>query len=197
MPNFLKVFLIDRLLKGGTTMPWYSELFSAVGIDLAATIGKVVDELVASDEEMELTKNQKLKIKTAFEVKMRELLVKLDKQQTENEENLEGKLTERLKLDMKSDSWLSKNVRPMTLIFMTVTVAILAFFTVFDSGLTETQLKSLKEWIPFFTTLMMVIYGFYFGSRGFEKIQKIRAAGNTELEKAKKQTEREDQEPKG
>lgn len=178
-------------------MPRYSKLFSAAGIELPATIGKVIDELVTGDEEMKLTKNQKLKIKTAFEVRMRELLVKLDNQQTKHEENLESELTERLKLDMKSDSWLSKNVRPMTLIFMTVTVAILAFFTVFDSGLTDTQLKSLKEWMPFFTTLMMVIYGFYFGSRGFEKIQKIRAAGSTELEKAKKQTEREEQEPKG
>jgi len=178
-------------------MSWYSKLFSAGGIDLAATIGKVIDELVASDEEMELTKNQKINIKTAFEVRMRELLVKLDKQQTENEKNLEGELTERLKLDMKSDSWLSKNVRPMTLVFMTVTVSILAFFTVFDSKLTEAQLNSLKEWIPFFSTLMIVIYGFYFGSRGMEKIQKIKAAGNTELEKAKKQTESEDQEPKG
>ena len=67
----------------------------------------------------------------------------------------------------------------------------------FDSALTEIQLKSLKEWIPFFSTLMMVIYGFYFGSRGIEKVQKIRAAGNTELEKAKKQIRSIDQEPKG
>ena len=178
-------------------MAWYSKIFSAVGVDLASTVGKVIDELVTSDEEMALTKNQKLKIKTAYEVRMRELMVKLDKQQAEHEENLESELTGRLKLDMKSDSWLSKNVRPMALIFMTITVSILAFFTVFDSALTEIQLKSLKEWIPFFSTLMMVIYGFYFGSRGIEKVQKIRAAGITEREKAKKQTSSIDQEPKG
>jgi hypothetical protein len=178
-------------------MAWYSKIFSAVGVDLASTVGKVIDELVTSDEEMALTKNQKLKIQTAYEVRMRELLVKLDNQQAKHEENLESELTGRLKLDMKSDSWLSKNVRPMALIFMTITVSILAFFTVFDSALTEIQLKSLKEWIPFFSTLMMVIYGFYFGSRGIEKVQKIRAAGITEREKAKKQTSSIDQEPKG
>ena len=122
-------------------MAWYSKLFSAVGVDLASTVGKVVDELVTSDEEVALTENQKLKIKTAYEVKMRELLVNLDKQQAEHEENLEGELTQRLKIDMKSDSWLSKNIRPMALIFMTITVAILAFFTVFDSDLSEKQLK--------------------------------------------------------
>ena len=178
-------------------MAWYSKIFSAVGVDLASTVGKVVDELSFSGEEKALTKNQKLQIKTAYEVRMRELLVKLDNQQAEHEENLESELTGRLKLDMKSDSWLSKNVRPVALIFMTITVSILAFFTVFDSALTEIQLKSLKEWIPFFSTLMMVIYGFYFGSRGIEKVQKIRAAGNTELEKAKKKTRSIDQEPKG
>lgn len=178
-------------------MAWYSKIFSAVGVDLASTVGKVVDELSFSGEEKALTKNQKLQIKTAYEVKMRELLVDLDKQQAEHEENLESELTERLKLDMTSDSWLPKNVRPMALIFMTITVSILAFFTVFDDKLVDNQLQALNVWVPFFTTLMMVIYGFYFGSRGIEKVQKIRAARNTELEKAKKQTRSIDQEPKG
>ncbi len=178
-------------------MAWYSKLFSAVGIDLAQTVGNVVDELVTSDEEMALTNNQKLKIQTAFEVEMRSMLVKLDQQQAEHEENLENELTERLKLDMKSDSILSKNVRPMALIFMTVTVSILAFFTVFDSGLSNEQLQALDKWVPFFSTLMMVIYGFYFGSRGIEKIQKIRAAGNADLEKLKLKISNTEQMPKG
>lgn len=178
-------------------MAWYSNLFSAVGIDLAETVGNVIDELVTSEEEMGLTENQKLKIQTAFEVEMRSLLVKLDKQQAEHEENLEGELTERLKLDMKSDSRLSKNVRPVALIFMTVTVSVLAFFTVFDSDLTQMQLQALEKWVPFFSTLMMVIYGFYFGSRGIEKIQKIRAAGNADVEKLKLQLSNTEQVPKG
>lgn len=178
-------------------MAWYSKLFSAVGVELTATVGKVIDDLVTSDEEMALTKNQQLKIQTAYEVKMREMLVKLDTQQKLHEENLETELTERLKLDMKSDSWLSKNIRPMALIFMTATVSILAFFTVFDSKINDNQLQALKEWIPFFSTIMLTIYAFYFGSRGIEKIQKIRAAGNTDLEKVKKQNSGVEQVPKG
>jgi hypothetical protein len=178
-------------------MAWYSKLFSAVGIDLASTVGKVIDDLSFSGEEKALTKNQKLQIKTAYEVRMRELLVDLDKQQALHDEKLESELTERLKLDTTSDSWLPKNVRPMALIFMTITVSILAFFTVFDGALTDNQLKALNVWVPFFTTLMMVIYGFYFGSRGIEKVQKIRAARNSELEKAKKQISSIDQVPRG
>lgn len=178
-------------------MAWFSKIFSAVGADLASTVGNVIDELVTSDEEMAISENQKLKIQTAYEVKMRELLVNLDRQQAQHEENLEGELTERLKMDMKSDSWLSKNIRPMALIFMTITVAILAFATVFNSGLTDEQIEALKIWTSFFTILMGIIYSFYFGSRGIEKIQKIRAAGNADVEKVKTQISSIDQEPKG
>lgn len=178
-------------------MAWLSKIFSAVGVNLASTVGNVMDELITSDEEIALTENQKLKIQKAYEVKMRELLVDLDRQQAQHEENLESELTQRLKLDMKSDSWLSKNIRPMALIFMTITVAILAFFTVFDSTLVTAQLNALKEWIPFFKVLMVVIYGFYFGSRGIEKFQKIRSAGNADVEKIKRQLNGQDQIPKG
>ena len=178
-------------------MAWFSKIFSAVGVDLVGTVGKVLDDLTTSDEEVRLSDNQKMKIKTAYEVRMRELLNNLDKQQAQHEENLESELTERLKLDMKSDSWLSKNIRPMALIFLTVTISILAFFTVFDEQLNDVQLQALKEWIPFFSTLMLTVYAFYFGSRGIEKIQKIRSAGQTDLEKAKKKTDGLDQEPKG
>ncbi len=178
-------------------MSWFSKLFSAVGVDLAQTVGNVIDELVTSDEEMALTQNQKLKIKTAYEVQIREMLVKLDRQQAEHEENLERELTERLKLDMKSDSWLSKNVRPMALIFMTLVVSLIAVFSIFDSTISAIQVETLKEWQPFFTNLMMVIYGFYFGSRGLEKIQKIRSSGAAETEKAKRRLSNIELEPKG
>ena len=178
-------------------MGWFSKLFSSVGLDLTATVGKVIDDLVTSDEELALTEIQKLKVKTAFEVQMKSLLVQLDKQQAEHEQNLENELTERLRLDMKSDSWLSKNIRPMVLIFLTATVSIMAFFTVFDSGFTEAQLSALKEWIPFFSTIMMTVYAFYFGSRGIEKVQKIRSSGQTTTEQAKAQQADISREPRG
>jgi len=178
-------------------MGWFSKLFSSVGVDLTATVGKVIDDLVTSDEEIALTDIQKKKIQTAYEVEMKSLLVKLDKQQADHEENLEAELTGRLKLDMKSDSWLSKNIRPMALIFLTVTVSILAFFTVFDENLNDKQLQALRVWIPFFSTIMLTVYAFYFGSRGIEKVQKIRAAGNADVAKVQRQQGNLDLEPKG
>jgi hypothetical protein len=103
-------------------------------------------------------------------------MLAIDKQAAAHEENMEAELTERLKLDMKSDSWLSKNIRPMTLVFMTLVVSLLAFLTIFKSGFTAEQTLTVENWIPFFQTIMLTIYGFYFGSRGLEKIQKIRAS---------------------
>ncbi|MEE8056454.1 MAG: 3TM-type holin [Pseudomonadales bacterium] len=157
-------------------MGWLSKIFSSTGVNVITSVGKVIDDLVTSDEEIALTDIQKSKIKAAYNVKMQELMTTLDQQAAEHEEKMENELTERLKLDMKSDSWLSKNIRPMALIFMTVVVAILAFFTIFNKTLTGEQLTTLQAWIPFFQTIMLVIYGFYFGSRGLEKIQKIRAS---------------------
>jgi hypothetical protein len=160
-------------------MGWLSKIFSATGVNVITSVGKVLDDLVTSDEELALTDIQKAKIKAAYNVKMKELMMNIDRQAAEHEENLENELTERLQLDMKSDSWLSKNIRPMALIFMTLVVSVLAFFTIFNSALGETQQATLDSWIPLFQTLMLVIYGFYFGSRGLEKIQKIRSAGQT------------------
>ncbi len=55
-------------------------------------------------------------------------------------------------------------------------------------NLSTQQLQALKEWIPFFSTLMLTVYAFYFGSRGIEKVQKIRAAGSVDMEKVKSGT---------
>ena len=158
-------------------MGWLSKIFSSAGVNVVSSVGKVLDDLVMSDEEIALTDIQKTKIKAAYNVRMQELLNELDQKAREHEASMEEELTQRLKIDMKSDSWLSKNIRPMTLIFMTLTVALLAFLTIFSSLLSETQLGTVENWIPFFQTTMLTIYGFYFGSRGLEKIQKIRASG--------------------
>ncbi|MDQ7074931.1 MAG: 3TM-type holin [Gammaproteobacteria bacterium] len=155
-------------------MGWFSSLFSSVGVDFISSVGKVVDDLVTSDEEIALTEIQQAKIKAAYDIKIQELMIELDQQAADHEAKMESELTERLELDMKSDSWLSKNIRPMALIFMTAVVSVLAFYTVFSGDLTETQLSALEEWVPFFQILMVVMYGFYFGSRGLEKMQKMR-----------------------
>ena len=70
--------------------------------------------------------------------------------------------------DMTSDSWLSKNTRPMTLIFLTL---IMTIFIVLDS----TILLEIKDgWVSLLEALLITVYVAYFGSRGAEKITKIK-----------------------
>ena len=70
--------------------------------------------------------------------------------------------------DMASDSWLSKNVRPITLIYLTLATTI---YIVLDS--LEISFKIDEAWIELLKTLLVTIYVAYFGSRGFEKFKKI------------------------
>ena len=77
-------------------------------------------------------------------------------------------ISSRWQSDMKSDSWLSKNTRPMALIFLTLAMTI---FIVLDS----TILLQIKEsWVSLLETLLITVYVAYFGSRGAEKISKIK-----------------------
>ena len=71
--------------------------------------------------------------------------------------------------DMKSDSWLSKNTRPLTLIYLTLASTLLI---VLDSFHTRFDVDS--AWVELLKTLLITVYVAYFGSRGAEKVQKIR-----------------------
>ncbi len=77
-------------------------------------------------------------------------------------------ISARWESDMKSDSWLSKNTRPMTLIFLTLAMTI---FIILDS----TVLLEIKTgWVSLLEALLITVYVAYFGSRGAEKITKIK-----------------------
>jgi cation transport ATPase len=94
--------------------------------------------------------------------KAKALLEMQVKQQVEEAWNQEQKeLTNRMKLDMTSDSWLSKNVRPLTLVYL------MALFTLaFFRDVPAQTLELLQS-------LLMTVFVFYFGSRTLEKITKI------------------------
>ena len=74
-------------------------------------------------------------------------------------------ISERWKADMTADSWLSKNVRPMTLVFLTLVCTMLividSFHTLFDVD---------TAWVDLLKTLLVTVYVAYFGSRGAEKV---------------------------
>lgn len=77
-------------------------------------------------------------------------------------------VTERWQSDMTSDSWLSKNTRPLTLMYLTFITSVLV---VLDS--TDSPFKVGTEWIELIKTLLVTVYVAYFGSRGYEKVRKI------------------------
>ena len=76
-------------------------------------------------------------------------------------------LTERLKADMASDSWLSKNIRPMTLIAILAGYFIFAFMSAFGKNANESYVQLLGQW-------GMLIMSFYFGGRTLEKIMDMK-----------------------
>lgn len=80
----------------------------------------------------------------------------------------QNNLTERLKADMGSDSWLSKNIRPMTLIFILVAYSTFAMMSAFDLETNQAYVELLGQW-------GMLIMSFYFGGRTLEKIMDMKA----------------------
>ena len=80
----------------------------------------------------------------------------------------QGNLTERLKADMGSDSWLSKNIRPMTLIFILLAYSTFAMMSAFDLDTNQAYVELLGQW-------GMLIMSFYFGGRTLEKIMDMKA----------------------
>ena len=75
-------------------------------------------------------------------------------------------VTKRWQSDMSSDSWLSKNVRPLSLAFLTLTLFI---YIILDSSLEGFKIDS--EWVSLLGNLLMLVYGGYFGARTLEKIR--------------------------
>ena len=113
-------------------------------------IGNVIDKLTTTEEERLEVKKQ-----------IQQILEDADtKAQLE--------VSKRWEADMKSDSFLSKNIRPMILIYLTVIFTSLAFF---DGNIGEFSLA--KEYIPIFQTLLVTVYGAYFVGRSWEKGKSI------------------------
>ena len=133
--------LLRSLVKTGKKA---SPIFDAI------TGGKVSDILRAIGSNKELTAVEK------------EMLVKeLEQDVIEMQE-----ITKRWQSDMSSDSWLSKNIRPLSLAFLTLTLFI---YIILDSSLEGFKIAS--EWVSLLGNLLMLVYGGYFGARTLEKIR--------------------------
>lgn len=90
-----------------------------------------------------------------------------------NADNIEAQeLTKRADADMRSDSWLSKNIRPMTLIFILLVYTVFAMMSAFGHNANEEYVTLLGQW-------GMLIMSFYFGGRTLEKIIDMKARNET------------------
>ena len=124
-------------------------IFGGGADKLVESVGGVLDNLSTSKEE-------KLEAKR----KIKELMVS---HQVEVEKNV----SERWKADMNSDSWLSKNVRPLVLVFTIACTMLLVFI---DSGSIKFQVES--QWVDLLQLTLITIIGAYFGGRSVEKLKK-------------------------
>jgi len=126
--------------------------FLGAGVDkVVGAVGDAIDKNVTSKEEKAILKNQ-----------VTGILVDYQKAS-------EVELTKRLEIDMNSDSWLSKNIRPMTLIVITAAVVSM---TMFHGNIGDFTIDT--SYVDLWKSVMIMIYAFYFGSRGIEKsIQSI------------------------
>lgn len=116
---------------------------------LIKDVGKVIDDLTTTDEE-----------RLAAKLKIEELLEQADK-------DAQDQVTARWESDMNSDSFLSKNIRPMVLIYLTIVFTILSFF---DGNVGE--FKIAEQYVPIFQSLLITVYGAYFVGRTWEKSKK-------------------------
>jgi hypothetical protein len=125
------------------------KLFSGGAADLVKSVGGVIDNLHTSKEE-----------KLAAELKIKQLI-------SDYEVEMEKNITSRWEADLKSDSWLSKNVRPLVLIFLIVCTMLLIFI---DAGALNFEVKS--SWVDLLQLVLITVIGAYFGGRSLEKVKK-------------------------
>ena len=127
------------------------KIFSGGAADLVKGVGGVIDDLTTSKEE-----------KLEAERKIKELI-------SDYETKMEANITDRWKADMNSDSWLSKNVRPLVLIFLVVCTVLMIFI---DAGSLNFVVE--EKWTDLLQLVLITVIGAYFGGRTMEKRKKIK-----------------------
>jgi len=125
------------------------QIFSGGAKDLVEGVGGVIDNLHTSKEE-----------KLEAEQKIKELVASY-------QTSLEKEISSRWQADMKSDSWLSKNVRPLVLIFLVISTVLLIFI---DAGVINFVVEA--KWTDLLQLVLITVIGAYFGGRSLEKTKK-------------------------
>ena len=126
-----------------------TNLFAGGAADLVKGVGGIIDNLHTSEEE-----------KLEAEQKVKELVASY-------QSNLEKEISNRWTADMNSDSWLSKNVRPMVLVFLVVSTVLMIFI---DAGTINFVVEA--KWTDLLQLVLITVIGAYFGGRSLEKRNK-------------------------
>ena len=126
-----------------------NKIFSGGTKELVEGVGGVLDNLST-------TKEEKLEVQR----KIQELV-------SDYETKMEQNITDRWKADMNSDSWLSKNVRPLVLIFLVVSTVLMIFI---DAGTIAFEVEA--KWTDLLQLVLITVIGAYFGGRTMEKRKK-------------------------
>jgi len=127
-------------------------------LDILNIGGKIIDKLWPDKNEAEKAKLRLLELQQSGQ--LAQLNADLQEQQ---------ELTKRHSADMVSDSWLSKNIRPLALIALVAGYFVFATGSAFGIQVTEAYVELLGQW-------GMLAFSFYFGSRGMEKIAQVWAS---------------------
>lgn len=127
------------------------EKLFGVGSSVIGEVSEAVDRFIRTKEERD-----------AFEKEMTEIFIRAESEMQKN-------VSDRWKYDMESDSWLSKNVRPLVLVFLIFTTILLIFI---EGGNIDFYIK--EEWITLLQLILLTVIGAYFGGRSIEKVNKTR-----------------------
>ena len=125
------------------------KLLSAGAGELIKSVGGVLDNLTTSKDE-----------KLAAELKIKDMIMGY-------EAEMQKQVTERWKMDMNSDSWLSKNIRPLVLVFLVVSTVFLIFI---DAGVINFNVQD--KWTALLQLVLRTVIGAYLGGRSLEKVKK-------------------------
>ena len=128
----------------------FAKLFGGAGVSIAEKLGGVVDKFVRTKDE-----------KAEFEKQMTTIFM-------DHEISLEKEITSRHAADMQSDSWLSKNIRPLLTIF---SLALYTIFSITDGNIGNFNIQN--QYVDLLGQIVIMSLGFYFTSRGIEKTAKI------------------------
>ena len=126
----------------------FTKIFSSGVGETVEKVGGVLDKFITTKEEKAQALNDINKVFLDFESKMQQ------------------EVSTRWNADMASDSWLSKNIRPLVMIFLVISTILLIFI---DAGVIKFTVKD--NWVDLLQLVLITVIGAYFGGRSVEKIK--------------------------